>query len=185
MSPSPSHPETLSRRHFLKTGALGALALATVSTTAVLTGCATHPPASGFRLFRENDLEVLRALLPVVLAGRLKADDVTAREETLKVLDDFLYGTSVAGHKQLMQLFDLLSLPLTRYAVAGLSSPWSEAGAADVSGFLERWSHSRFELLRGGHLALTQLISMAWYLQPQTWAAIGYTPPVVVIGEAA
>lgn len=175
----------LSRRNFLKVGAMGALALSTVSATAVLTGCASQPVANGFQLFRESDLEVLRALLPVVLVGRLKLDDTDAREKALHALDGFLYGSSEAAHKQLGQLFDLLSMSFTRYTIAGLSSPWSEASAEDIRHFLERWKKSRFQLLRGGHIALTQMISMAWYLQPETWASIGYEPPKVIHSEEA
>lgn len=185
MSHLPSRGETLSRRHFLKVGAMGALALSTVSTTALLTGCASHPPAAGFRFFRESDLRVMRALLPVVLAGRLPETAAEAVEGALHSLDEFLYGTSIAGHKQLRQLFDLLSMPVTRYAVAGLSSPWESVSTQEVRAFLDRWSHSRFQLLRAGYLGLTQMIAMGWYLQPQTWAGIGYVPPVVVVGEAA
>lgn len=182
-----SHPplEALSRRNFLKVGAMGALALSTVSATALLTGCASKPVATGFRLFRDSDLVVLRALLPVVLAGRLSANDVDSRERALHTLDEFLFSSSEAAHQQLGQLFDLLSMPATRYMVAGLSSSWAEASAADIQGFLERWKRSRFQMLRGGHIALTQMISMAWYLQPETWASIGYVPPKVIYREEA
>lgn len=177
---TPVHLESQSRRHFLKVGTMGAIALSTVSVTAVLTGCASQPVATGFRLFRESDLEVLRAMLPVVLAGRLKADDVDAREKALHRMDEFLYGTSQAGHKQIHQLFDLLSMPVTRYTVVRIASPWSEASAEDINGFLTRWMNSRFALLRGAALALPQMISMAWYQAPETWASIGYVPPAVV-----
>lgn len=175
----------LTRRNFLKVGVVGAVALGTVSGAALLTGCAAKPVATGFRLFRESDLAVLRALLPVVLVGRLNADHIEAREKTLHTLDDFLYRSSEAAHKQLGQLFDLLSMPFTRYALAGLSSPWQEATTEEVQQFLERWKNSRFQMLRGGHLALAQMLSMAWYLQPENWADIGYVPPQVISSQEA
>jgi hypothetical protein len=176
-------PENMSRRNFLRVGFLGTVALSTLSAAALLTGCSTSPVVSGFRLLRESDLKVLRALLPVVLAGELPEGEakVAAVEETLHTLDGVLYGTSVAGHKQVGQLFDLLSMPATRYTVVGLSSDWGKASATDIAAFLESWQHSSFQMLRAGYLGLTQMINMSWYLQPRSWAAINYAPPRVVI----
>jgi hypothetical protein len=178
-------PEVVSRRQFLKVSTMGAVALSTVSVASVLTGCASQPIADGFRLFRDADLDVLRALFPVVMAGRLAPNDKAATEKVLHVMDDFLYGTSEAGHKQIHQLFDLLSMPFTRYTVVRLSSPWTTAGAEDIQAFLERWKNSRFDLLRGAYIALTQMMVMSWYQQHETWVSIGYVPPVVIIEEAA
>lgn len=174
----------LSRRQFLRVGAMGGLALSTVSATALLTGCSSAPRAQGYAVLRESDLEILRALAPVVLAGELPAGEPgkAAVEDTLRTLDAFLARTSTAGNKQLGQLFDLLHMPATRYMVAGLSRPWPEASAADIAAFLEHWRNSRFELLRAGYGGLTQALNMMWYMQPRAWAAIGYEPPHVMAG---
>lgn len=172
----------VSRRQFLRVGTLGALTLATVSTTALLTGCASSPRAPGLAVLRESDLEVLRALAPVVLAGELPEGEAAqvAIDETLKTLDAFLATTSAAGQKQLAQLFDLLHMPATRWAVAGVSDPWPEAAATDIAGFLAHWRDSRFDMLRAGYTALTSMLNMMWYLQPRSWDAIGYQPPRVL-----
>lgn len=183
MNPLPSAAaDGLTRRQFLRVGAAGSLALAAVSSTALLTGCSSPTVATGYRLLRDNDLKVLRALIPVVLAGELPEGEGrnAAVEETLHTLDSFLSGTSVASQKQLAQLFDLMSMPLTRYAVVGLSDDWDKASPADIASFLEHWRASRFELLRAGYVALTQTLNMMWYLQPRAWAAIGYVPPRVL-----
>lgn len=174
----------LSRRQFLRVSAMGGLALTTVSTTALLTGCSSARRAQGFEVLRESDLEVLRALAPVVLAGELPEGEAgkAAVDETLLTLDAFLARTSAAGNKQLLQLFDLMHMPATRYTVVGLSRPWPEASAADIAASLEHWRHSRFDLLRAGYAGLTQALNMMWYLQPRAWAAIGYEPPHVVAG---
>ncbi len=176
----------LSRRNFLRVGVLGTLALSTISVSAMLTGCSSPPAASGFRLLRESDLQVLRALLPVVLTVELPENGRTAFvETTLHSLDEFLYGTSIASHKQISQLFDLLSMPFTRYTMAGLSQDWGKSSVQDLNAFLDKWRYSRFQLLRAGYQGLTQLIVMSWYLQPEAGEAIGYAPPRVVAGEAA
>lgn len=179
--PAIGQPDDVSRRQFLRVGFMGALALSAISATALLTGCSSPPPAKGFRLFRESDLKVLRALLPVVLAGALPEGDSAkaAVEETIHTLDGFIFGTSRAGHKQIGQLFDLLSMPATRYTVVGLSDDWDKSSAKDISAFLGRWQTSRFHLLQAGYLGLTQMITMSWYLQPRSWAAINYVPPSV------
>lgn len=174
----------LSRRQFLRVGAMGGLVLSTVSATALLSGCSSPARAPGYTVLRESDLEILRALVPVVLAGALPAGEPgkTAVDETLHTLDAFLAGTSTAGQKQLGQLFDLMHMPATRYLVAGLHKPWPEASAADIAAFLEHWRHSRFELLRAGYVGLTQALNMMWYMQPRAWSAVGYEPPRVVVG---
>lgn len=161
---------------------MGSMALATVSTTALLTGCASAPLASGFKVLRDTDVVILRALTNVVLEGELPAgaDRAAAIDETVKTLDGFLTGTSVAGQKQLLQLFDLMHMPATRYTVVGLSSPWDEASAADIAQFLAHWRNSRFETLRAGYTGLTQALNMMWYMQPRSWAALGYEPPHVL-----
>ena len=178
MNAAANQPDT-SRRQFLKLGFFGALALSTISATALLSGCSSPPAAQGFRLLRENDLTILRALLPVALAGELPADATdraAACDETLHTLDELIFCSSRAAHKQVAQLFDLLSLPVTRYTVAGLSDAWDKASPAAITQFLEKWRHSRWQTLRAGYLALTQIINMAWYFQPRSWAAIGYEP---------
>lgn len=181
--PSAASVRDFSRRQFLRVGAFGAIALSLISTTAVLTGCSSPPAARGFRLLRDTDLKVLRALLPVVLAGAMPTDKTAgaAIEETLHALDNFLFTTSPGAHRQLAQLFDLLGMPATRYTIVGLKQDWDIASAADINAFLLRWSHSRVQMLRAGHIGLTQMITMSWYLQPRSWAAIGYVVPRAVV----
>lgn len=180
-------PDGMSRRQFLRVGLMGSLVLSTVSATALLSGCASAPLATGFKVLRDTDLAILRALANVVLDGDLPqgAERGAAIDETLKTLDSFLSTTSVAGQKQLLQLFDLMHMPATRYTVVGLSSPWEEASAADIAQFLTHWRNSRFETLRAGYNGLTQALNMMWYLQPRSWAAIGYEPPHVVAATGA
>lgn len=161
---------------------MGSIALSTVSATALLTGCASAPLASGFKVLRDTDVVILRALTNVVLEGELPsgADRTAAIDDTVKTLDGFLAGTSVAGQKQLLQLFDLMHMPATRYTVVGLSSPWDEAAPADIAQFLSHWRNSRFEMLRAGYTGLTQALNMMWYMLPRSWAALGYQPPHVL-----
>ena len=48
---------------------------------------------------------------------------------------------------------------------------------AYIQQFIKRWEHSSRDLLRMGHASLLQLILMAWYARPQSWAHCGYPGP--------
>lgn len=170
------------RRDFLRVGVLGAMALSTVSVSAMLTGCASAPPASGLRVLRESDLVLLRALMPVVLEGTFPTDDSREKvlNDSLQLLDSLLAGSSNAGQQQVRQLFDLMTFAPTRRLVVGLEQDWAQAVPADINAFLNSWRNSRIGMLRAGYLALTQMLTMNWYLQPRSWAAINYVPPRVV-----
>lgn len=175
-------PLQAGRRDFLRVGVLGAMALSTVSFSAMLTGCASAPPASGLRVLRESDLVLLRALMPVVLEGAFPTDDSREKvlNDSLQLLDSLLVGSSNAGQQQVRQLFDLMTFAPTRRLVVGLEQDWAQAAAADINVFLNSWRNSRIGMLRAGYLALTQMLTMNWYLQPRSWAAINYVPPRVV-----
>ena len=173
----------LSRRHFLKTGAMGGMLLATGSATALLTGCSQAQPASGYVYLRDAELKVLRAVVPSVLAGTLPEGKAraSALDKMLLSLDQLLATSSIAVGDQIHQLFALLSMAPTRIAMAGVWSDWPDASPADIDAFLLRWRDSRLELLRGAYLGLCKIINVSWYLLPESYAAVGYSAPVRTI----
>lgn len=175
-------PVDQGRRNFLRMGMTGTLVLSTVSFTAMLSGCASAPPAAGLRVLRAPDLVILRALMPVVLAGALPSDESRERvlDESLNLLDGLLAASSRAGQQQVCQLFDLMAFAPTRRLVVGLDKDWDKASPDEIEAFLTAWSKSRFDMLRAAYIALTQMITMNWYLQPRSWSAINYVPPRVV-----
>lgn len=140
--------------------------------TASLLGCTQQTPASGYQALREDDLPVLLALIPVVLAGTGARDTLV-----LHSLDHTLAALSPEMLKLTRQLFDVLSLPLTRGPLTGIWGAWSEASPGEVTAFLQRWQDSSLSLLRMGHASLLQLLLMAWYERPEAWAACGYPGP--------
>lgn len=175
-------PVDQGRRDFLRLGMTGTLVLSTVSFTAMLSGCASVPPAAGLRVLRAPDVVILRALMPVVLAGALPSDDSRERvlDESINLLDGLLAASSRAGQQQVGQLFDLMAFAPTRRLVVGLDKEWDKASPDEINAFLTAWSKSRFDMLRAAYIALTQMITMNWYLQPRSWGAINYVPPRVV-----
>ena len=137
-----------------------------------LVGCSAQTAATGYRVLRDDDLPMLRALIPVVLAGTQAADTLV-----LHSLDHKLAALSPEMLKLTVQLFDVLALPITRGPLTGIWGSWEKAGADDVKHFLERWQNSSIGLLKMGHSSLLQLVMMAWYGRPESWAHCGYPGP--------
>ncbi len=108
----------------------------------------------------------------MVLAGTLATD-----KSVLHSLDHKLAALSPEMLKLTRQLFDVLSLPLTRGPLTGVWGAWEQASPTQVTAFLQRWQDSSLNLLRMGHASLLQLLQMAWYERPESWAACGYPGP--------
>ncbi|MFJ3485673.1 twin-arginine translocation pathway signal protein [Pseudomonas sp. NPDC090202] len=164
----------LSRRDTLKLGLGATLFLSTAS----LVGCTGSTAASGFEVLRGGDLPFLRALIPVVLDGALS--DITpaaAIDGTLRSLDHSLARLSPEMLKLTRQLFDVLTLAITRGPLTGVWGAWEQATTTQIGGFLQRWEHSSLNLLRQGHASLLQLVLMAWYGRAEAWAQCGYPGP--------
>lgn len=170
-----------SRRGLLKVGLFGTAFLATAGVTASLSGCSASVPASGLATLRASDLPFLRALIPVALAGAVSAEQLTsAIEKTIHGIDYSLTRFSPEMQKLTVQLFDVLALGLTRGPLTGVWGSWENASPADVSAFLSRWQNSSLNLLKLGHASLLQLVMLAWYGQPESWAHCGYPGPPTV-----
>jgi hypothetical protein len=126
---------------------------------------------------------IVAAIVPVVLDGALPADPADRRvavTETVANVARAVSGLPPSAQKELGELFSLLSLPPTRVALAGVTTPWAEASPEAVAGFLERWRTSEWMLLRSAYDALHQLVLAAWYGNPRAWPSIGYPGPPVL-----
>ena len=178
-----SQPETVdsTRRSLLQTGLLGALLLGAAGTTASLSGCSGRgeAAAAGYKVLRDADLPLLRALVPGVLGSLLPSPGM----ERDRLLDDLLHRIDLSGYrlgapsqKALLQLFDLLNLRLTRWALTGVGA-WEEATPQQLQAFLERWRTSSFGLLNNGYRALIKLVAGSFYGTPAGWAAANYPGP--------
>ena len=168
----------LSRRGLLKVGLLGGAFLATAGVTASLSGCSASVPATGYNVLRASDLPSLRAIIPVVLEGAVRPEALQAAvDATLLGVDNNLQHLSPELLKLTQQLFDVLAMAGTRGPLTGIWGSWENASQADIQQFLKRWEHSSLDLLRMGHASLLQLILMAWYARPQSWAHCGYPGP--------
>ena len=168
----------LSRRSLLKVGLLGGAFLATAGVTASLSGCSASAPATGYQVLRASDLPSLRAIIPVVLEGAVRPEALQAAvDATLLGVDNNLQHLSPELLKLTQQLFDVLAMAVTRGPLTGIWGSWENASQADIQQFIKRWEYSSLDLLRMGHASLLQLILMAWYARPQSWAHCGYPGP--------
>ncbi|MTD32338.1 hypothetical protein [Paludibacterium denitrificans] len=86
-----------------------------------------------------------------------------------------------AVQREVRLLFDLLANRWARRYLLGVAVPWSQAGVAELSAFLRSWQISRLQWQRTGYQALHALIAAAWFGNPASWPALGYTRPAYVL----
>jgi hypothetical protein len=165
------------RRDFLKFSMAGAAALSTMSAGATLSGCTSSGPAPGMKLLRPEDVELLRALTPAVMKGKVARGDTAAIDQTLQSFDTLLVDLSEPVVAGVQQAFDVLSFGLTRGLTTGQWSAWSNASLEDAESALARLRDSGIGLLNAIYAAVTRLIISAWYLIPENAATTGYPGP--------
>ena len=162
-----------SRRTFLKVGIASGLVLAGARwLDRPQAMAATH-----YRFLDERGASAVAALIPAVLEGSLPKDAAArqrAVEEVVEAFDRAVSGLSASVQKEVDELFTLFRFPPARLMFTGLWSPLEESSAQEISAFLTRWRHSRFDIQRAGYQAITQLLQAAWYGNSASWSAIGY-----------
>jgi len=180
-SAAPQESVDATRRALLRTGVLGSLLLGGAGIAASLGGCTRRVETSalGFRVLRDPDLLFLRALIPAVL-GPLAPPAGAGRDalfrDMLERIDFGVYRLDHPAQKAALQLFDILNMRLTRWAMTGVGA-WDQAGPAQVQAFLERWRGSSFATFNGGYRILIKLVAAAFYATPAGWAAANYPGP--------
>jgi hypothetical protein len=162
------------RRRFLQVG------LAGVAVLAIARALERPAMPAYFRVLDGASAPLVSALVPVVLAGSLptrEPERAIAIREVVEAFDRAVSGLSPAVRGEIDDLLGVLRFGPTRLALTGLWAPIESASAHDISQFLARWRSSRFDLLRAGYQALTQLIQASWYDNPLSWSVIGYPGP--------
>lgn len=162
----------------------GAAALSTMSAGATLSGCSSSGPASGMKHLRSEDLDLLRAMTPAVLKGKINPGDTDAIDQTLQSFDTLLEDLSTPVVAGVLQAFDVLNLGLTRGLTTGQWASWSKASLKDAENALARLRESSIGLLNAIYAAVIRLIISAYYLIPENAASTGFMPPQKVAGGA-
>ena len=166
------------RRHFIQAGVCGAALLALARWIDRPLEAASLPAPRHF--LDARGMKTVGALVPVVLAGALPADEAARRVaigEIVAAFDRAVTGLAIPVQQEIGELFSFLHTPPLRVAFAGLWAPVEESTPQQLVEFLGRWRDSPFALQRASYRALTQLIQAAWYGNPASWASIGYAGP--------
>ena len=126
---------------------------------------------------RREDVDLIRALTPAVLKGKVAPDDQASLDQTLRSFDTLLDDLSAPVVDGVRQAFDLLNMSLTRGLTTGQWAAWSKATVEDAESALARLRDSGIGLLNAVYAALIRLIVSAYYLIPENAVATGYRPP--------
>jgi hypothetical protein len=173
----------ISRRKFFKVSLLGSAVLfvgSSLSTFALARLREDDLP--DFDFLNVADAELLLVLAPVMLKanypGLLGKE---ADHRLLTAIDKQIFALDEHSQKQLRQLFDLLSSFTLRYLAGAPISDWALASPEQLERFLQGWKTSMFSLKRSGYAALSKLITMGWYIQPENFLQAGYPGPPKIV----
>jgi len=129
------------------------------------------------KILRPEDVELLRALMPAVMKGKIAPGDSVEVDKTLQSFDTLMVDLSEPVVAGVHQAFDVLSFGLTRGLTTGQWSAWSKASLVDAESALARLRDSGIGLLNAIYAAVIRLIISAWYLIPENAATTGYPGP--------
>jgi len=166
----------LTRRRFLLVGVAGVAVLAATRLLERPAGA----PSPALRFLDRESAALIGALVPVVLAGAIPAQGAerdAAVHDVVEAFDRAVLGLAPSVRAEIDELLGLLRFGPSRYLLTGIGASLEDAGEARIAQFLSRWRESRFDLLRAGYQALTQLIQASWYGNAASWPAIGYPGP--------
>jgi len=160
----------MQRRSFLKAGLLGGLALA-------VGGAAYRQfrPSVAQRFALDDQGRTMLAVLIPAITG--VNPDAPALAAAIDRVGAAINGLPLRVQKEISDLFGLLSMAPTRRLLAGVPA-WPEATPAEVAAFLQSWRTHRTEMLQTAYHGLHDLVLGGWYVDPSSWAAIGYPGPM-------
>ena len=163
-----------SRRSFLKTGLLGAAAIAAAGTGYLV----LHPaPAPAPYVFDDAAKSVLSAIIPVLLAGAMP-QGAEAVAQALTRTQIAVNSLPLLTQKEIADLLNLMHLGAARRLLTGIERDWSTVGQEAIRDFLQAWRTHRSPTLQSGYLALHDLVLGPWYGDESTWERIGYPGPI-------
>src|SRR5690606_38757776 len=154
---------TTTRRGFMQLSASSAAVLTLGASIAGLTGCSKAPVTSGYKVLRPGDIEILRALAPVILSGSYPGSLAADGEAVLlRSLDKVVLTLQDYARGQLVMMFDALQVAPVRLAMGAPWASWSEMPAADIEAFLHSWKTSRIQLKRMGYRSEERRVGKEW-----------------------
>lgn len=165
----------MQRRTLLTLGLVSGTALALAGA-----GAAVWTPGWRDGRLSEPARALFAAVARAVLDGVLPADpavQAVALKGHLERLEVAIAGLPPATRAELSDLLALLCTAPGRWALAGLGSPWPEAGKAEIQAALQAMRVAGSEVRRQVYQALRDLSNAAWFADAGTWSALGYPGP--------
>jgi hypothetical protein len=92
-------------------------------------------------------------------------------------IDSACLALGAHSQQEVYKLFDLLSLGVTRWAVAGVRSSWDEASEEEITEFLDSWKNSSWGLFNSGYRLLVKLVVVSFYVTEDSRKISGYPGP--------
>ena len=168
----------MQRRTLLKLTATTAALLTLIGGTAALIqpglerGVLT--PA-GREVFRAIGLGVLDKTLPEQPNAK-----AAALQALIDRIDMLVSALPLHAQAELSQLLAILASGAGRRALAGLSTPWGNASAAEVQTALQDMRLSRLAVRQQAYAALHDVTAGAYFSEPSTWLMLGYPGPLAI-----
>jgi len=171
-------PAGQSRRSVLKRGLVGGAVLALGGGTALFLrpGREWELPAEGLLALSPREYAVVMSvatrLLPV-------SGDFPPLEKIRVGLnaDRILTKVDPTALKEMKQLLNLFENALPNFLFGLRVAPFTQMEPSAQDAVLSEWAHSRLTVRRSGYTALRGLVLAAYFVRPETWAAVGYPGP--------
>jgi hypothetical protein len=163
--------QRLGRRDFLKLAAVGA----GLAASGFFPALAQAAMPKGLRFISGTELPVFQRLTQVTLP--VKGTKLASLDAipVMQTLDSALLGGmaphELQGLKAGVKAFE--EAPLKAYG-----KRFSQLGDKEATAFCDAWCNSAVAMERGLVTALKKLITLSYWANPPTWAALGYDGPV-------
>jgi hypothetical protein len=164
------------RRTFLRTGLFGGALLALGGA-----GLALYPtrhvasPLRPLRVLDDRGFQVL-----VAIARRVIVDPGADGAAIAQGVDELASRMPREVQRDINRLLGLFESALGGLLLDGRATPFTRLSPEAQDGVLAKWRSSRLALRRGGYQGLRKLCSVAHYMEPWSWAAIGFPAPTPV-----
>jgi hypothetical protein len=126
-------------------------------------------------VFRAIGLAVLDKTLPEQPAAK-----EAALTGLLSRIDILVGALPPYAQAELSQLLSVLGSGAGRLALAGLRTPWANAGVQDLQAALQNMRLSSLALRQQAYAALHDITASAYFSEPDTWLLLGYPGPLKI-----
>ena len=168
----------MQRRTLLTLGLLSSALLVVAGGTATLL-----QPGLQAGVLTSTGREVFSAVGRAILDKTLPTDSAARATALIGLLDRInVLVSALPPHAQteLSQLLSLLGSSAGRNTLAGLNTPWPEAGVEQLQHALQGMRLSSLALRQQAYAALHDITAGAYFSDPSSWPLLGYPGPLKI-----